>query len=138
MLTAESTLAAPVLLLLVPLLLFTEHEYTEANLRFEHLKGRDRHMVGALSSSRDFEVHLALVQRTVLTNIEEDSDPYRENKPCRYGYRYDYDSEDEDEENEDEEERNEDADSRAAEVRYRCDCLKRLAQADSTKDAGHS
>jgi hypothetical protein len=133
-LTAESTLAARVLLLLVPLLLFTEHEYTEANLRFEHLKGRDRHMVGALSSSRDFEVHLALVQRTVLTNIEEDSDPYGENKRCRYGY----DSEDEDEENEDEEERNEDADSRAAEVRYRCDCFKRLARPGSTKDAGHS
>jgi hypothetical protein len=65
-----------------------EHEYTEANLRFEHLKGRDRHLARALSSSRDFEVHLALVQRTILTNIEEDSDPYHESKRCRYGYRY--------------------------------------------------
>jgi hypothetical protein len=62
-------LAAPkpclaLLLLLLPAL-FTEHQYSEANLRFEHLKGSDRAMARALSSCPGLEANLVLVTRTV-------------------------------------------------------------------------
>jgi hypothetical protein len=73
-----------------------EHEYTEANLKFEHLKGKDRAMVQALSACRGFDVHLVLVTRTITEDVEDE---------C-YGKRYcrdpyaEVDSEDEGEEDE--------------------------------------
>lgn len=62
---AQLDVAADALLLLDILTQSTEHEYTESNLSFKHLKGSDRAMVRALSSCPGFDAHLVLVTRTV-------------------------------------------------------------------------
>lgn len=57
------------------------HKYTEANLNFANLKGRDRMMADHLRSSGAFEVHLALIVREQEGGGEEDDyDDYE------YGY----------------------------------------------------
>lgn len=48
----------------------TEHEYTDANLSFEHLKGTDRGMARALATCPGFDAHLVLVTRTVSGGAE--------------------------------------------------------------------
>jgi hypothetical protein len=72
---------------------YAEHEYTEANLKFEHLKGKDRAMVQALSACRGFDVHLVLVTRTITEIAEEYSYGYGK-RYCRDPYA-EVDSEDE-------------------------------------------
>ena len=49
-----------------------KHEYTEANLDFANLKGRDLKMADNLRSSGAFEVHLALITRHKTGSAEED------------------------------------------------------------------
>lgn len=49
-----------------------EHKYTKANLRFEHLKGRDRAMAHALGSVPGFTPYLMLATRTLTGRGETD------------------------------------------------------------------
>jgi hypothetical protein len=42
-----------------------EHQYTESNLRFEQLKGKDKGTLLALSACPDLDAHLVLITRTV-------------------------------------------------------------------------
>lgn len=71
---------------------FAEHQYTEANLSFEHLKGNDRAMARALSTCPGIDAHLVLVTRTVCGAAEYSG--------CGYKRRrwYDDDSESSDDE----------------------------------------
>jgi hypothetical protein len=45
--------------------LSAEHQYTESNLCFELLKGRDKGKLLALSTCPELDAHLVLVTRTV-------------------------------------------------------------------------
>lgn len=72
-------------------MLLAEHEYTEANLAFEHLKGTDRAMARALSTCRALDAHLVLVTRRVTGGTDS---------PCCYKRRRWYDD-DEDSDDED-------------------------------------
>lgn len=45
--------------------LHAEHQYTEANLSFGHLRGNDRAMARTLSTCPGIDAHLVLVTRTV-------------------------------------------------------------------------
>lgn len=49
-----------------------EHEYTEANLSFGGLKGRDQAMVDVLRMCPELDLHLALVVKHVSGTAEED------------------------------------------------------------------
>jgi len=73
--------------------LSAEHQYTEANLRFEHLKGADRAMARALSTCAAIDAHLVLVTRRVSGTTTSPWGGRKRNKRCRW---YD-DFEDEDE-----------------------------------------
>jgi hypothetical protein len=53
---------------------FAEHQYTEANLSFEHLKGNDRAMARALSTCPGIDAHLVLVTHTVSGGAEWEGD----------------------------------------------------------------
>ncbi len=67
---------------------YAEHQYTESNLRFEHLKGTDRAMARALSTCPGFDAHLVLITRTVHGSTYP---------PCNYHKRWrGYYSDDED------------------------------------------
>ena len=55
------------------------HEYTQANLRLDHLKGADRHRVDTLVSAAmatEFEVMLCLVEREIQGGVEDGDDAY--------------------------------------------------------------
>ncbi|KXZ52696.1 hypothetical protein GPECTOR_9g742 [Gonium pectorale] len=46
-----------------------EHKYTETNLSFGRLKGRDAELVGLLCGCEELEVHLALVTKEVVGSV---------------------------------------------------------------------
>ena len=50
----------------IKLAILLSHKYTEANLDFDNLKGRDLVMADHLRSSGAFEVHLALIVRDAI------------------------------------------------------------------------
>lgn len=47
-----------------------EHEYTDANLGFQHLKGTDRGMARTLATCPGLDAHVVLVTRTVSGGAE--------------------------------------------------------------------
>lgn len=60
----------------------TEHQYTEANLSFEQLKGNDRAMARALSTCPGIDAHLVLVTQTVCGGAEYSGCGYK--RRCWY------------------------------------------------------
>ena len=59
-----------------------EHKYTEGNLSFELLKGRDKAMLHLLSTCPDLEARLVLVTHTVTGEAEHDWDDHPNKRPC--------------------------------------------------------
>lgn len=51
-----------------------DHEYTDANLRLDHLKGEDRKRIGALARvchETDFVLYFSLLEKTVSGSVED-------------------------------------------------------------------
>ena len=83
-----------------------EHKYTEGNLSFELLKGRDKAMLHLLSTCPDLEARLVLVSRRETREVDCDSDDRQYKRPRCFLEEYprlfgSSEDEDEDEEQED-------------------------------------
>ena len=67
------------------LVILLEHQYTEANMKFANLKGRDMVKADHLRASGAFEVHLALIVRHKRGSAEFDPGSYYKRRRGRWG-----------------------------------------------------
>ncbi|KXZ52699.1 hypothetical protein GPECTOR_9g745 [Gonium pectorale] len=81
------------------------HQYTETNLSFGRLKGRDAELVGLLCDCEALEVHLALIARNVSYTVVDERWEYERRKRCGFSDAlYDDSGDDDEDEDEDDEE----------------------------------